>query len=199
MKKQTTNRSDSVTVEVTPDRSGRTKIANEADVGFGSFYNHFSSKEEIAGAVFELQSEKFAAVIDVVKAQTADPALVISYVQRLIIRKARVDPVWGWFIVRAQGALPQMHKTFGERAAMTLKRGTIEKRFNLKALDTAIAITLGSLIGVIKNMLQGELPVSVESEFVELMLRMYGVDLEEATLLSRRPLPPEILAALTEE
>lgn len=181
------------------DKATIAEIASEADVGFGSFYNHFSSKEEIAGAVFEAQSEKLARVIDVVRTQTADPALVISYVQRLIIRKAHVDPVWGWFIVKAQGALPQMQKTFGERAAITLKRGLVEKRFNIKALDTAIAITLGSLIGVIKTMLEGNLTSFVEAEFVELMLRMYGVDLEEARLLSLRPLPPELLAALTDE
>src|SRR5882757_1441775 len=81
------------------------EIASEADVGFGSFYNHFSSKEEIATAVFDAQTEKLAEVLDHVRASVSDPALVISFVQRLILHKAHLDPVWGWFIVRAQSAL----------------------------------------------------------------------------------------------
>ncbi len=102
------------------ERATIAEIANEADVGFGSFYNHFSSKEDIAQAVFELQTEDLAKVLDMARESVSDPALAVSYVQRLIIKKAHVDPVWGWFIVRAQNALPQMQNTFKERATMTL-------------------------------------------------------------------------------
>jgi AcrR family transcriptional regulator len=172
------------------------EIASEADVGFGSFYNHFSSKEEIAEAVFASQTEDLAKVLDMARQGTQDPALAVSFIQRLIIRKAYLDPVWGWFIVRAQGALPQMQTTFKERAAATLGRGTREGRFNIPAIETAIAITLGGLIAVIRNMLEEKLSDSVGAEFADLMLRLYGVAPKEAAFLSRLPLPPQLLAAL---
>lgn len=172
------------------------EIADEADVGFGSFYNHFTSKEEIAEAVFASQTEDLAKVLDMARQSTPDPALAVSFVQRLIIRKAYLDPVWGWFVVRAQGALPQMQKTFKERAAATLGRGTKEGRFNIPAIDTAIAITLGGLIAVIRNMLEEGLSDSVGAEFADLMLRLYGVAPREAASLSRQPLPAQLLAAL---
>jgi AcrR family transcriptional regulator len=172
------------------------EIADEADVGFGSFYNHFTSKEEIAEAVFASQTEDLAKVLDMARQSTPDPALAVSFVQRLIIRKAYLDPVWGWFVVRAQGALPQMQKTFKERAAATLGRGTKEGRFNIPAIDTAIAITLGGLIAVIRNMLEQGLSDSVGAEFADLMLRLYGVAPREAASLSRQPLPAQLLAAL---
>lgn len=172
------------------------EIASEADVGFGSFYNHFSSKEEIATAVFDAQTEKLAEVLDNVRATVSDPALVISFVQRLILHKAHLDPVWGWFIVRAQSALPQMQKAFQERGIMTFKRGLAEKRFHFKDADVAMTITLGGLIAVIRSMLEGNLKGAVETEFVELMLRMYGVSLTEAKSLARHPIPKELLNAL---
>lgn len=172
------------------------EIASEADVGFGSFYNHFSSKAEIAEAVFASQTEDLARVMDMAREGTEDPALAVSLIQRLIIRKAQLDPVWGWFIVRAEGALPQMQATFKARATATLVRGTKEGRFNIPAIDTAVAITLGGLIAVIRNMLQEKLPDTVDAEFADLMLRLYGVAPQEAAALSQKPLSPELLAAL---
>ena len=177
------------------ERATIAEIANEADVGFGSFYNHFSSKEEIAQAVFELQTEDLAKVLDMARESTTDPALAVSFVQRLIIRKAHLDPVWGWFVVRAQDALPQMQRTFKERAAATLGRGMREGRFTIPDLDTAIAITLGGLIAVIRNMLAEGLPDSVGTHFADLMLRLYGVPAVEAAALARQPLPPRLLSA----
>lgn len=178
------------------ERATIAEIAEEADVGFGSFYNHFSSKEEIAHAVFELQTEDLAKVLDLARETTTDPALTVSFVQRLIIKKAHLDPVWGWFIVRAQDALPQMQKTFKERAAVTLERGAREGRFIIPDLDTAIAITLGGLIAVIRNMLVEDLSDSVGMHFSELMLRLYGVPAAEAASLSRKPLPAKLLSVL---
>lgn len=127
---------------------------------------------------------------------TKDPALAVSLIQRLIILKAQLDPVWGWFVVRAEEALPQMQATFKTRATATLVRGTKEGRFNIPAVDTAVAITLGGLIAVIRNMLQEKLPDTVDAKFADLMLRLYGMVPQEATALSQRPLPLELLAAL---
>jgi AcrR family transcriptional regulator len=178
------------------ERATIAEIASEADVGFGSFYNHFSSKEEIAEAVFELQTEDLAKVVVMARETTTDIALAVSYVQRLIIRKAHIDPVWGWFIVRAQNALPQMENTFKERAAKTLRRGTQEGRFSIQDLETATAITLGGLIAVIRNMLTEGLSDSIGTNFSELMLRLYGVPPAEAATLARQPLPPGLLSAV---
>lgn len=172
------------------------EITNEADVGFGSFYNHFASKEEIAHAVFEMQTENLAKVLDMARESTTDPALTVSVAQRLIIRKACLDPVWGWFVVRAQDALPLMQKTFRERAAATLARGTREGRFNIPDLDTAISITLGGLIAVIRDMLAEEKSETVGVNFADLMLRLYGLPPEQAATLARAPLAERLLSAV---
>ena len=79
---------------------------------------------------------------------------------------------------------------------MTFKRGLAEKRFHFKDADVAMTITLGGLIAVIRSMLEGNLKGAVETEFVELMLRMYGVSLTEAKSLARHPIPKELLNAL---
>jgi AcrR family transcriptional regulator len=185
-----------VMARVGVDRATIAEIASEADVGFGSFYNHFDSKEEIALAVFKLQTEDLGKVLDMAHEEIADVALIVSYVQRLIIRKAHVDPVWGWFIVRTESALPQMQNTFKERATATLRAGVRDRRFSIPDVDTAVAITLGGLIAVIRNMLTNDLPDSVGTKFAELMLRLYGISAKEAGSLACHPLPNKLLAAL---
>ncbi|MBR0755325.1 TetR/AcrR family transcriptional regulator [Bradyrhizobium jicamae] len=185
-----------VMARVGVERATIAEIAEEADVGFGSFYNHFTSKEEIALAVFQAQTEDLAKVLEMAHEGVTDAALVVSYVQRLIIRKAHLDPIWGWFIVRAESALPQMQNTFKERAAATLRAGIRERRFSIPDVDVAIAITLGGLVGVIRNMLTSDLSDAVGAKFAELMLRLYGISAKEASSIASHPLPHRLQSAL---
>ena len=54
------------------------EITEAADVGFGSFYNHFDSKEAIYAAVLEWVFEDFADAMERVTGEIADPAELIA-------------------------------------------------------------------------------------------------------------------------
>src|SRR6516225_8787809 len=54
------------------------EITDAADVGFGSFYNHFASKEAIAEAVMEEAIESFGDAADRIADVVADPAEVLA-------------------------------------------------------------------------------------------------------------------------
>src|SRR5579859_2842433 len=71
-------------------------ITEEADVGFGSFYNHFESKEAIVEAVLVERVTAQGAQIEALTAQLEDPAEVISAAHRTFVRRARTDPEWAW-------------------------------------------------------------------------------------------------------
>jgi AcrR family transcriptional regulator len=53
------------------------EITEAADVGFGSFYNHFESKEAIYAALLDWVFEDFADALDRLVRDLADPAEVI--------------------------------------------------------------------------------------------------------------------------
>src|SRR6201986_1395664 len=58
-------------------RGGRASIAEiteEADIGFGSFYNHFDSKEQLFGTASGELLEQWGQVIDQACAAISDPA-----------------------------------------------------------------------------------------------------------------------------
>src|SRR5512132_1696019 len=82
------------------DNTRINEITDEADVGFGSFYNHFESKEAIVEAVLAETVAAHGEAIDAVTRDLDDPAEVIAAAHRHFVRRARSDPDWGWLLVR---------------------------------------------------------------------------------------------------
>ena len=68
------------------------EITQAADVGLGSFYNHFDSKEELFRAAVDDALDLFGAVLDELTAGLDDPAHVFAQGFRLIGRLHRARP-----------------------------------------------------------------------------------------------------------
>jgi AcrR family transcriptional regulator len=162
-------------------------ITEDADVAFGSFYNYFKSKEEVALAVFTERIEQIAKVTDSIREMVPDPALRISYVQHLLMREARSDPLWGWFLVRAGTTLDDIRQTFHDRAMKTLLEGLQLGRFTFGCVEVVITITIASLFAVVRATLEERVPQDAATSTVELLLRMYGISAQEAAALARTP------------
>lgn len=173
-------------------------ITEAADVGFGSFYNHFSSKNEIAGAVFAQRASELGRVTDAITEHETDKAVAVAYIQKVFLTKAIDDPVWGWFIVRVQLGLPEVIAAFEQRADADLMRGVEQGRFSLGCVNTATRIILAGLMAVTRAMLEGDAKPSAANETIECFLRMIGVPADEARQLSRRRLPRYVLKLIDE-
>jgi AcrR family transcriptional regulator len=166
------------------------EITEAAELGTGTFYNHFSSKEELAKAVFSIRAEELARTLDRISQTVSDPARRIAYIQRTYISKSLSDPIWGWFLIHAELALRQMQETFTARARKDLLEGIKQRRFTCaSSVDTAVNITLGSLLATTKSILEKRAGPNAAYDQPELMLRMYGVPAEEAAALAREPMP----------
>jgi AcrR family transcriptional regulator len=166
------------------------EITEEAELGTGTFYNHFDSKEDLARAVFATRADELANLFDFISRTVADPARVICYIERVYIERSIRDPIWGWFLIHVELALRQMEETFRERARTDLLRGIAIKRFTCEdSIDTAVSITLSSLVSTTKNILEGRASTKAVIELPELLLRMVGVPAKEAAALAREPLP----------
>lgn len=76
------------------------EITDEADVGFGSFYNHFDSKEAIVEAVLGEEVAAQGTALASVTADLDDPAEVVAVAHRYFVNLARTDPDWGWLLIR---------------------------------------------------------------------------------------------------
>ncbi|ATB41326.1 TetR family transcriptional regulator [Cystobacter fuscus] len=180
------------------------EITEAADVGFGSFYNHFESKEAIYEALVDTVFEDFADALDRLTADIGDPAEVLAISVRHAIRRARREPVWGRFLVREGLSARVMSRGLGQRLLRDIQKGFAAKRFKAEdPLMTFIAVG-GTVLGALSVELRSgmlDAPQSARLDSLGLMgdelpertaamlLRTLGLSSAEAGAISRRPLP----------
>lgn len=180
------------------------EITDEAGVGVGSFYNHFSSKEELLTAVISDTFEAHGEALDRLHEGQSDVAEIIAQNIRLTVQLVDHDPIWGWFAVRTGLYTPQFQSSLGGRLERDLKKGFTSGRFASSDEKTTVAAFGGALMGVMRIKLEGELPHDADRSLAEELLRLLGLDRKEAKEIADRPLPSvdlllsETAALLTE-
>ncbi|MGU7781137.1 TetR/AcrR family transcriptional regulator [Burkholderia sp. PU8-34] len=125
------------------------EITEAADVGFGSFCNHFESKEGIFAALIEWVFEEFADALDCLVSGLSDPAEVVAVCVRHTLMRARNEPVWGQFLVREGFSAHALHRGLGQWLRRDSERGIAEKRFVVTdPLMTILSVT-GTVLAAI--------------------------------------------------
>jgi len=125
------------------------EITEAADVGFGSFYNHFESKEAIYAALVDRVFEDFADALDRLVSNIADPAEVLSVCVRHTLLRARREPLWGQFLIREGFSARALQRGLGNRLLRDVQKGIAANRFSvadpLMSFVSVGGIVLGSI------------------------------------------------------
>ncbi|MFE7853791.1 TetR/AcrR family transcriptional regulator [Streptomyces sp. NPDC057403] len=166
-------------------------IAERADVGFGSFYNHFESKTELFEAAVIDALEEFGQSFDERLSGLDDPAELVAAGFRLSARMADTRPEL-MQVLRRRG-LGYIHSDNGlaRRAVRDLEAGMASGRFT--AVDPAVALSAlgGTLLSLAELRfarpdLDGD---EAAVNLAEMVLLMLGVPADDAHEVARRPLP----------
>ena len=166
------------------------EITDEADVGFGSFYNHFESKAAIVEAVLMETVAARGGTVDAVTAQLDDPAEVIAAAHRHFVRLARRDPEWAWLVVRGNLSHDVVLAALGPFAERDIRRGVQCGRLSVGDERAALYGAGGALLGVMRATLDGQAPADADVHHAEGVLRLLGLTVRDAAEVARRPLPP---------
>jgi len=166
------------------------EIAAQADVATGSFYNYFSTKEDLLDALLEDELSRQLRLLQARQAQVRDPAEKISVAHRHLVRSARVDPDWAWLIIRLEGPYRIAWTVLGHAAEQDLREGIEAGELDVSDTGLALKASGGSLFAVIHAELAGELGEGADCEHAEGVLRSFGLDRARAAEVARRPLPP---------
>lgn len=177
------------------------EITAGADVGVGSFYNHFSSKEAIYLAVMDKFFEEFGDALDQLVTNIDDPAEIVGISVRQTLLRVRHEPLWGQFLLREGFSERIFARGLGVRLFRDIERGLQAGRFKSSdplmtfvaaggAVLGAIALTLNqkTLDTAMRKQLSlvaGEIP----ERTVAVLLQALGLTPAEAKKISRRPLP----------
>lgn len=165
------------------------EITEGADLGFGSFYNHFESKEAIVEAVMGETVAAQGAAIEALTAHLEDPAEVVSVAHRHFVSLARSDPDWGWLLVRMEATHNIVLAALEPYARRDLDRGIRAGRFQVADRRVALLAAGGALIMIMRAVLDGRVRRSADSDHAEGVLRLFGLAAEEAAEVARRPMP----------
>jgi AcrR family transcriptional regulator len=168
------------------------EITDAADVGFGTFYNHFESKMDLFAAAVEEVLEEHGAMLDALTADMDDPAEILAASVRISARFPITHPNLALIIERTGPRYLTASSGLAPRALRDLQRGKDAGRFSFGDPAVALACIGGALIGVLHVSLAATGSASVESAADELalnVLRMFGLDEDDARDIVSRPLP----------
>jgi len=152
-------------------------ITEAADVGFGSFYNHFTSKEDILEAATNELFETLGAKIDAEVETIADPCVALATAIRAFtaIMIARKD--WARFIIRIT-SVPG-YKRFGIYARLFRDIRRIHDSKRLKFPDPQVAgyAVGGAILFMITALVEGDISeAEAPKRIAAMVLRMLGED-----------------------
>lgn len=164
-------------------------ITEAADVGFGSFYNHFESKEAIVEAITRERIEPLGNALDDLARVLDDPAEVLSASVRHVLRRAKDDTVLGRFVFLSGLDMPFVRIGLRDRLVRNLKAGTMAGRFDVADLGCTTFVISGAVYAVVRGSLRGEIGDNGPERAATLILRLVGLSQKEARKVANRPLP----------
>jgi AcrR family transcriptional regulator len=167
------------------------EITQAADVGLGSFYNHFESKEQLFQAAVEDALDVYGAVLDEFTPGLDDPAEVFAQSFRLTGRLHRRQPELSKVLLRSGLTLAGSDRGLAPRARRDLESAARAGRFSIRDPDLALAIVVGAAL-CLAHLLHDH-PDRDDAESADLitedLLRMFGLPADQAHKISRQPLP----------
>lgn len=171
------------------DAATMQEIADRADIGAGTVYSYFRSKDELAIAVLERLMRSLAIKIEKVTNTFDDPAQVYAFGIRTVIDTATGDLRWKQLLNRSEVIADAMFRQMGPFAIRDLENATHAGRFKVDDAPLTWKMATYAIVGVALAVTKSELPETVIDETVVRLLCMTGIGRDEAIELAARHRP----------
>jgi AcrR family transcriptional regulator len=172
------------------DAATMQEIAELADVGAGTVYNYFKSKDDLAVVVLERVMHNLALRIEMVTDTFNDPAQVYAYGIRQVLEAATGDKRWKQLLYRSEVIANAIFNAMGPFAIRDLEKATKAGRFKVADAPLTFKLACYAIIGAGLAITRRSLPKSTTQETVVRLLCMTGIGEAEAIDLANRPCPP---------
>ncbi|NDK91067.1 TetR/AcrR family transcriptional regulator [Gordonia desulfuricans] len=175
--------------------SGRTtvsiqEITDAADVGFGTFYNHFSTKEELFAAAVAEALDGWSALREQATAGLTDPAEIFGRSFRLAGRLQHAHPTMAQLVLNSGAQVLLTDRGLRPGAVEDIERGIASGRFTVTDPEAGVMMVGGLLLGLLQMLESRDVSAGPTADlFAERALIMLGVDAAEARDICHRELP----------
>jgi len=164
-------------------------ITEAADLGFGTFYNHFKSKDEIVAAAMSVMVDRLGDEIDQLILPIKDPffAQVVAWHQ--VIELATTEPIWGWFVLRSSRTLSMMNEGLMHRFRRDVEAAMGAGKFKVNDVDVVASLIGAGVLSLVNGRLSGVLGDDQVKEGLALLITHLGITLDKARKLVAQPIP----------
>jgi AcrR family transcriptional regulator len=173
------------------DRASIQEITDAADIGFGSFYNHFDTKDQLFQTASAEVLERWGQMIDRACAGMSDPAELFAVSLRISGRLGWTHPEIARFLTGAGLDVLDTPRGLAPRALRDIKAGQAAGRFTVANAEIALSAVAGGLLGLLR--LRQWHPERIDKasvdQLAEASLRMLGVPASEAARIAALDLP----------
>jgi AcrR family transcriptional regulator len=175
------------------ERASILEITDAADIGFGSFYNHFGTKDELFATASAELLERWGQMIDRACGGISDPAEIFALSFRISGRLGWTHPEMARFITGSGLSLLDARTGLAPRALRDIRAAQNAGCFAALDADVALSAVAGGLIGLLR--LGQDHPEQMNEQVVdqlaEAVLRLLGVPADEAARLAALPIPEQ--------
>lgn len=170
---------DGVTVE---------DITEAADIARRSFYHHFESKHEILVPIARERTRALNRRIDRLVARIEDPAEVMATALRHALREISADPLCSWFVLHSGLPHERLYEGMGESGMRDAQRAVEAGRFRVGNIEVIRLLASGAFVAVMGARVDGRLDDRDLDDAVEHLLRLFGLEADEAHDIAHRRL-----------
>lgn len=166
-------------------------VTDRADLGFGTFYTYFESKEALVEAVVADTLTGLASSIGATAVAASDAARAAADAYRRFLRFATSEPELARLVVELNRADAAFEDSVRPWARETLEHGCASGQFAIEDIELALVSISAAALAAIRAILSGLLEPGPETESrgAEMMLRGFGVDPETAHKIAWLELP----------
>ncbi len=164
-------------------------VTDRADVGFGTFYTYFETKDALVEAVIADALTVAATVIGSRALEFDDPAEAASIAYRRFFGYARDEPEVAAVLVGLADAEAVFETALLPLARETLERGIEQGRFDIEDVELALTSVAAAALAAIRGVLSGRIAPDADRAGATMMLRAFGLEHGAAREIARRPLP----------
>ena len=167
------------------------EITDTADVGFGTFYNHFETKAELFEAAVREVLEEYGAALDRACEDLTDSAEIYVVGVRMTARLAATQPAVAQVLVQVGMSYAWAEDGLAARALRDIQRGIDDGRFTIDDARLGLLSTAGCVLAFLQLALDrpGDLSDDDADTLAEMLLRMLGMTARSAAAVAHRPLP----------
>jgi AcrR family transcriptional regulator len=171
------------------DAATMVEIADLADVGAGTAYNYFASKDELAMSVMEQVMHRLAQRIEAVTDTFDDPGQVYAFGIRQVMNAATTDQRWRWLLRRSEVIADAMYRVMGPFAIRDIRNAVAAGRYRVEDAELAWRQATHAIVGFGLAVCDRKIAPDKIDEAVVNLLGMVGVAREAGWEIARRPSP----------